>query len=172
MKRFLLPLLFLLLFILESLYVQYVPEDLFGQSKIIAPHFLFAALLFLTIFVSKKQGIIYAAIFGLLYDIVYIEIIGIYLFLFPFVAYLASKILNILQNNFIVAILITIVGIALLEVGVYEMDHLIHVTDIDFKSYINLRFYPTLILNALFVLITVYPLKRLFEKHMDAMRAD
>ena len=172
MKKFLLPLLFLFLFILESLFVQYVPTDLLGDNKIIAPHFLFAALLFLTIFVSRKQGIIYAAIFGLLFDIVYIEIIGIYLFLFPFIAYLVSKILNILQNNFMVAILITIVGIALLEVGVYEMDHLIHVTDIDFMSFLHLRFYPTLILNALFVIIAGYPLKRLFEKHMDAMRAE
>jgi rod shape-determining protein MreD len=172
MKKFLLPLLFLFLFILESLFVQYVPEDLFGQNKIIVPHFLFAALLFLTIFVGRKQGIIYAAIFGLLFDIVYIEIIGIYLFLFPFIAYLASKILNILQNNFIVAILITIVGIALLEVGVYEMDHLIHVTDINFMSYLHLRFYPTLILNAVFVIIAGYPLKRLFEKHMESMRVE
>jgi len=171
-KKFLLPLLFLFLFILESLFVQYVPTDLLGENKIIAPHFLFAALLFLTIFVSRKQGIIYAAIFGLLFDIVYIEIIGIYLFLFPFIAYLVSKILNILQNNFMVAILITIVGIALLEVGVYEMDHLIHVTDMDFMSFLHLRFYPTLILNALFVIIAGYPLKRLFEKHMDAMRAE
>jgi rod shape-determining protein MreD len=171
-KKFLLPLLFLFIFILESLFVQYVPDDLFGQNKIIVPHFLFAALLFLTIFVGQKQGIIYAAIFGLLFDIVYIEIIGIYLFLFPFIAYLASKILNILQNNFLVAILITIVGIALLEVGVYEMDHLIHVTDIDFMSFLQLRFYPTLIFNALFVIIAGYPLKRLFEKHMEAMRAE
>jgi rod shape-determining protein MreD len=171
-KKFLLPLFFLCLFILESLFVQYVPTNLFGQNKIIAPHFLFAALLFLTIFVSRKQGIIYAAIFGLLFDIVYIEIIGIYLFLFPFIAYLASKILNILQNNFFVAILITIVGIALLEVGVYELDHLIHVTDMDFMSYLQLRFYPTLILNALFVILAGYPIKRLFEKHMDAIRAE
>jgi len=171
-KKFLLPLLFLCLFILESLFVQYVPSDLFGHNKIIAPHFLFTALLFLTIFVGRKPGIIYAAIFGLLFDIVYIEIIGIYLFLFPFVAYLASKILNILQNNFLVAMVITIVGNALLEIGAYEMDHLIHVTDIDFLTYLNLRFYPTLILNAIFVMIAGYPLKRLFEKHIEAIRAE
>ncbi|MEH7417128.1 rod shape-determining protein MreD [Neobacillus drentensis] len=172
MKKLLLPLLFLCLFILESLFVQYTPTELFGHSKIIAPHFLFAGLLFLTIFVGQKQGLIYAAIFGLLFDIVYIEIIGIYLFLFPFVAYLVSKILNILQNNFFVAIVITIVGIALLEVGVYEMDYLIHVTDMNFVSFLKLRFYPTVILNAVFVIIAGYPLKRLFEKHTEAMRAE
>ncbi|PLS01299.1 rod shape-determining protein MreD [Neobacillus cucumis] len=172
MKKFLLPLLFLFLFILDSLYVQYVPTDLFGHNKIVAPHFLFAGLLLLTIFVSRKQGIIYAAVFGLLFDVVYIEIIGIYLFLFPFIAYLVSKILNILQTNALIAVLVSVLGIALLEIGVYEMDYLIHVTDLDFKSFIQLRFYPTLILNALFVIIAGYPLKRLFEKHIEAMRAE
>lgn len=170
MKKFLLPLLFLFLFILESLFVQYVPADMLGHNRILAPHFLFAALLLLTIYVSRKQGIIYAAIFGLLFDIVYIEIIGIYFFLFPFVAYLAAKLMNIIQLNIIVAFLVSLLGVALLEVGAYEMDHLIHITSLDFKSFLDLRFYPTLIINAIFILITVYPLKRLFEKHAEGLR--
>jgi rod shape-determining protein MreD len=36
----------------------------------------------------------------------------------------------------------------------------------------NLRFYPTLILNAVVTLITAYPLKWLFEKHSEAIRAE
>lgn len=170
MKKFLLPLLFLFLFLLESLFVQFLPEEIFGRDRIIAPHFLFAALLFLTIFVGKKQGIIYGAIFGLLFDIVYVEIIGIYLFLYPFIAYLVSKVMHIMQANIIIAFLVTIGGIALLEIGVYEMNFLIHVTDLDFMGFINLRFYPTLILNAIFVILAGYPLKRGFEKHLEALR--
>jgi rod shape-determining protein MreD len=84
-RKFLLPLLFLLLFYAESLFVEYLPAKVFGFERIFVPHFLFIALLFLTVFVGKKHGIIYAAIFGLLFDIVYVEIIGIYLFLYPFI---------------------------------------------------------------------------------------
>ncbi|CAH2716257.1 Rod shape-determining protein MreD [Neobacillus rhizosphaerae] len=170
MKKFLLPLLFLFLFLLESLFVQYLPAGLFGRNRIVAPHFLFAALLFLTIFVGKKQGIIYAAIFGLLFDIVYIEIIGIYFFLFPLITYLVSKIMQTMQANIFIAFLVSLFGIALLEVGVYEMYRLIHVTTLDFMSFINLRFYPTLIFNAAFIIIVGYPLKRQFEKHAEALR--
>ena len=172
MKKFLLPLLFLFLFILESLFVQYAPAEMLGRNRIAAPHFLFTALLFLTIYVGKKQGIIYAAIFGLLFDIVYIEIIGIYLFLYPFICYLVSKIMHIMQANIVIAFLVSLFGIALLEVGVYEMDLLIHVTNLDFMSFINLRFYPTLILNAVFIIIAGYPFKRIFEKHAEALRAE
>ncbi|MCL6572091.1 MAG: rod shape-determining protein MreD, partial [Bacillus sp. (in: Bacteria)] len=152
MNKFLLPLLFLFLFILESLFVQFLPEKLFGFERIFVPHFLFTGLLFLTIFVGKKQGIIYGAIFGLLFDVVYVEIIGIYLFLYPVVTYLAHRLMQILQVNIIIAFLVSLVGISLLEMGAYEMNYLIHVTDLDFKSFIHLRFFPTLILNAVFII--------------------
>ena len=170
MKKFLLPLLFLFLFLLESLFVQYMPPEVFGHNYILVPHFLFAGILFLTIYTSRKYGIIYAAIFGLLFDIVWIEIIGIYLFLFPFIAYLISKIMHVLQTNIIVAFLVSLVGIALLELGVYEMDFLIHITTLEFKSFIEMRFYPSLILNAIFLLIAAYPLKRHFERLAESLR--
>lgn len=170
MKKFLLPLLFLFLFLLESIFVQYIPPEVFGHNYILAPHFLFAGILFLTIYAGRKYGIIYAAIFGLLFDIVWIEIIGIYLFLFPFIAYLISKIMHVLQTNIIVAFLVSLVGIALLELGVYEMDFLIHITTLKFMSYLEMRFYPTLILNAIFLLIAAYPLKRHFESFAESLR--
>ncbi|WP_223591163.1 rod shape-determining protein MreD [Neobacillus bataviensis] len=169
MKKFLLPLLFLFLFLAESLFVQFFPGNSFG-GKVIVPHFLFAAIVFLTIFTGKKQGIIYAAVFGMIFDIVYVEIIGIYFFLFPFICYIVTKIMHIMQANIIIAFLVSLFAIALLEIGVYEMNFLIHVTDLDFMGFLNLRFYPTLILNAIFVLIFGYPLKRRFEKYADALR--
>jgi rod shape-determining protein MreD len=172
LRKFLLPLLFLFLFILESLFVEFLPAKIFGFERIFVPHFLFIAILFLTIFVEKKQGIIYAAIFGLLFDIVYVEIIGIYFFLYPFISYLIYKLLEILQANIITAFLATLLGISLLEVGVYEMNYLIHVTDLDFMGFINLRFYPTLLLNAAITLLAAYPLKWLFEKYSEAIRAE
>ncbi|WHY65866.1 rod shape-determining protein MreD [Neobacillus sp. SuZ13] len=172
MRKFLLPLLFLLLFIVESLFVEYLPEKVFGFERIFVPHFLFIAILFLTIFVGRKHGIIYAAIFGLLFDVVYVEIIGIYFFLFPFISYLIYKLLQVLQSNIITAFLAAVLGVSLLEIGVYEMNYLIHVTDLDFIGYMNLRFYPSLILNAGVTLIVAYPLKWLFEKHSEAIRAE
>ena len=170
MKKFLLPLLFLFLFLLESLFAQYTPHEVFGHSYILAPHFLFAGILFLTIYAGRKYGIIYAAIFGLLFDIVWIEIIGIYFFLFPFIAYLISKIMHVLQTNIIVAFLVSLVGIALLELGVYEMDFLIHITTLEFMSFLEMRLYPSLILNAAFLLIASYPLKRHFESFAESLR--
>lgn len=170
MKKFLLPLLFLFLFILESIFAQYFPPDLLGKNNILVPHFLFAGIQFLTIYTGRKYGIIYAAIFGLLFDIVWIEIIGIYFFLFPFIAYLVSKIMHVLQTNIIVAFFVSLFGITLLEIGVYEMDFLIHKTNLEFMKFIELRLYPSLILNGVFLIIAAYPLKRHFEKFAESLR--
>lgn len=169
MKKFFLPLFFLFLFLLDSLFIQFLPSNLLGQSRILVPRFLFVGLIFLTIFVGRKHGIIYAAIFGLLFDVVYIEVIGVYLFIFPFICYLAAKVMHVMQANIFIAILVAIVGTALLETGVYEMNYLIHVTNMDFMSFVNLRLYSTLILNTAFIIIFSYPLKRGFEKYAELL---
>lgn len=172
MRKFLLPLFFLFLFVFESLFVQLLPGGAFQSDRILAPHFLLAAILFLTIYGSEKQGLLYGFVFGLLFDIVYTEILGIYLFLFPLVAYLITKMMKVLQTNILLSSLMVLTGIALLELGSYEMNKLIHITSMDFTTFLNLRFIPTLILNAVFIIIVSYPLKRLFEKSTEDMWAD
>jgi len=168
-RRFLLPLILLAIFIGESIFVQITPYDLLGSGKIAAPRFLMGALLILTIFGSKKHGILYSLLFGLLFDIVYVEIIGIYLFLFPVIAFITTKLMRILHMNIAVASIIVLLGITLLEAGVYQMNLLIHHSDMVFSVFLSSRLLPTLILNAIFIILAVYPLKRLSEKFADSL---
>ncbi|MBU8879555.1 rod shape-determining protein MreD [Bacillus sp. FJAT-29790] len=164
MRRFLLPLLLMLLFVSESIFVELFPFALFGSNHIIVPRFLMVALLFLTAYGSKKYGIIYGFLFGLLFDIVYTEIIGIYLFLFPLVIYISSKLLKILQTNIVMVSFVAIIGVMLLELGAYEMNFLIHRTHMDFSSYLSLRLLPTSLLNVIFIIVASLPLKKHLEK--------
>ncbi len=78
--------------------------------------------------------------------------------------------MHVLQTNIIVAFFVSLLGISLLEMGVYEMDFLIHITNMEFLSFIEMRFYPSLVLNALFLLFAAYPLKRHFEKFVQSLR--
>jgi rod shape-determining protein MreD len=158
---------------LESIFVQYIPPGLFGlfgRNSIVVPHFLIVGILFLTIYGGRNKGILYAFIFGLLFDIVYTEILGIYLFLYPLIAYIVSKIMHVLQVNLFSTSLISLVGIALLELGVYELNFIIHITSLDFSSFLHLRFYPTLLFNAAFLLLACYPLQRIIEKYSGVLR--
>lgn len=172
MNKFIPPAILLFLFILESLFVQFLPADIFNSEKIFVPHFLLVSILFLTIFGNEKYGILYGFIFGLLFDIVYTEIIGIYLFLFPLVAYIVSRMLKILQTNIFVCAFVSLIGITFLEIGAFEMNKLIHITNMDFMGFLTKRLLPTLLLNAIFTIIAAYPLKRQFEKFANSLRAD
>jgi rod shape-determining protein MreD len=171
-KKFLLPLTFILLFIFESLLVQLMPEGLLGSQKVLVPRFLIIAIFFLTIYGSAKHGIIYGLIFGVLFDIVFTEILGIYLFLYPLTAFIVLKIMKVWQVNLFSTSLVSLIGVVILEIAVFGMNRIIGITSIDFMTFVNMRLLPTLLLNAIFLIIAAYPLKRSFEKFAAALRAD
>lgn len=164
MRKFLLPLLFLLFFIAESICVELMPEKVFGEPYLIVPRFLMVALIFLTVYGPRKYGLLYSFFAGLLFDIVYTEIIGIYLFMFPVVSYIISKLMKILQTNIIIVSFVSLVGVLLLELGVYEMYFLIHRTNMHFSTFLSLRLLPTIIFNFAFIVIAAYPLKKHYDK--------
>lgn len=172
MKKYLPLLLFLIIFIFESLFVQFLPGDLFHGEKIVAPRFLIISLIFFAIYGNEKLGIIYGFIFGVLFDIVYTEILGVYLFLFPLITYIVIKIMRIVQINIFTVSFFSLFGVVILEFAVYEMNKIIGITAMGFSSFLTVRFFPTLLLNVIFTVIAAYPLKRQFENFADYMRAD
>nr|WP_239094148.1 rod shape-determining protein MreD [Bacillus sp. B15-48] len=166
------PLLLLFLFVFEGLFTQLFPADLFNGHFIFVPRFLIIALFFLSIYGDSKHGILYGFLFGLLFDIVYTEIIGIYLFLFPLVITIFLNVMKIIQTNIILVSFASILCIALLEMSVYVLNLLIHITNISFSAFLDMRLIPTLILNVIFVLLTAYPIKRQSEKYAETLRND
>lgn len=170
MKRLVLPLLLLFLFIFEGLFTQLFPANLFGGDYIFVPRFLIIALFFVTIYGSEKHGIVFAFLFGLLFDLVYTEIIGIYLFMFPLVSYAFFNIMKMIQTNIVLVSLVSLVCVALLEGGIYVMNLLIHHADILFSSFSEIRLIPTLILNLIFIVIAAYPFKRQSEKYAESLK--
>lgn len=172
MKRYLIPLLLIFLFIFEGLFTQLFPADLFNGDYIFVPRFLIIAIFFLAIYGSVKHGIIYGFVFGLVFDMVYTEVIGIYLFLFPLSTYLFLTIMKVIQTNIVLVSFVSLLSIAFLEGSVYLMNLLIHITDLDFSSFSEIRLVPTLILNLIFIILAAYPFKRQFEKFAEALRND
>ena len=105
--KFFLPLIISLSFIFESIFVELLPEAFSKSDMILVPHFLMVMIIFTTIYGNQKHGLIYGFIFGLLFDVVYTEIIGIYLFLIPLVTKIVSWLMKLLQSNIFVALVVT-----------------------------------------------------------------
>lgn len=164
MKRFVLPLILFFVFLLESSFVDLVPADIFHKENVYVPRFLFLLIAFITVYFNKPVGLLYGAIFGLLYDIVYTEVLGVYLFLFTLVVYLISWASRILQTNIFVISFLSLIGIFVLEFCVYGVNLVIGSTTISIERFLQIRILPTLLLNSIFILVFAFPFKKLLGK--------
>ncbi len=75
---FLIPFVAVLLFLLEPEFALFSPIDLNEETVYLVPRFLILYLIFISIYYNRKRAVIYGLIFGLLYDVFYIDIIGLY----------------------------------------------------------------------------------------------
>lgn len=164
MKRIVLPLILSVCFILESLYVEYFPNGVFGIHKIFVPHFLLIVLIIMGIYYVRNRTILYAFIFGLLFDAFYTGILGVYLFVFPLIVYITTSLMKVLQANIFVSAIVMIVDIAIAEFIVYGLNILISNTTMQAIDFLNLRLVPTLILNLVFYFIIFYPLRKCLQR--------
>ncbi|NQD68173.1 rod shape-determining protein MreD [Bacillus haikouensis] len=171
-KRLTLPLVTLLLFYSESLFVIFFLKIESFEGRIIVPHFLIIFILFICVFFQYRTALLYAFIFGFLFDIFYTEINGIYLVFYPFVVFLAHAMLKILHNNLFVFSLIVIINLSVLEFLVYQINVIIQRTDMTFIQFADLRLWPTLALNAVFYIIFSYPFKVFLQRKQKQLLED
>ncbi|MDQ0219370.1 rod shape-determining protein MreD [Peribacillus cavernae] len=165
MSRFILPVTALLFFIFESIFANLFSGVMFGSDRVYVPRLIMIFIAFLAIYGSKRLGILYGFILGLCYDVVYTEILGIYTFLFPVLAYLISKSMKVLQANLLIAIFVSVFFVGILEVVVYQLNVLINFAKIGYPEFANTRLLPTLLLNLAFIVILSFPLRRMVEKY-------
>lgn len=163
MIRIIAPFILYFLFISESIF-SLVAGEWFYQSHIYSPKFVLIALIFLAFYGPKNYYVGYALLFGALTDIVYSEVIGIYLLAYPVVCYLVYLMRTVVQNNYIIALIISLVGVALVESFSYLINLVIRMTTIPMEVFIASRLLPTLLFNAVFLVIAMYFLRKMAEK--------
>ena len=170
MRKVLIGCLISFMFILESVFLELLPTDPFGKNWIFVPYFLLITILFFSVYGNRNVGVIYGFVFGLLFDIVYTEILGIYFFTFPFIIYIFNKLMKIFHSNIVVVSVMCLLAVSALEIIVYQVIKVINLTTIDFANFLHLRLFPSLGLNLIFIVIVAYPYKRLFEKYAAELK--
>ncbi|AQX53609.1 rod shape-determining protein MreD [Priestia flexa] len=163
MKRFLLPFIILVIFMLESIFVNFVAMQPAFRDWLLSPRFVLIALVFMTIYINRKQAMIFGIVFGFLYDIAFTDVLGIYALGLPAVCYIVSQLIKIWQNNLLVVLLICLIAVAIIEFYVYGINTIIGVSDMLMGRFLAERFYATLILNAIFTVIFALPLQKCFQ---------
>ncbi len=114
----------------------------------------------ISFFYDRNKALLYAIIFGLLFDIIYTDIIGVYMFSFPLIVYVISLSMKVLHRNLIVVFFVVLVGISLLEGFIFGILYLVNVAHLDWNQFLYDRLFPTLVLNGVFLIVIYYPMKK------------
>lgn len=164
MNRILLPLLTYIAFVAEGTIMQVIAPEHYGWAYELIPHFSLVLIILMASYLKSSFGIVYGMIFGLLTDLIYTDVIGVYMFSTALVAYFISVLSRYLFSNFIVAILLSVAGVSALEFLVYGLNSLIGIADASIDSFVYGRLLPTLVLNGIFTLLIYYPFMKLLKK--------
>lgn len=158
-------------FILEGTIYQIFAPDQYGVEYLFIPRWMFMLVLFTGIFRGRGYGLFYAIIFGVFYDIVYSSVLGVYTFGMGVIAYLLSISVPFIKNNLSIAILLTTLGVGLLEYYVYGMMLLLGITAMPHDEFLSIRFLPTLFMNLTVLAFAAYPLRMGFQ-YLDKKMAE
>ena len=171
MIRSIIPLVAVLLFFMEPVFSLFSPISFGDELLVLVPRFVIVHLMFVAIYVAKKEAIIYGIFFGLLYDMFYIDIIGLYAFLYPLICFFAAGILRFIYKNIITVMIVTLLLIGLLELFSYGFASLIMITSIGFNEFLTSRLVPTIIANSFFIIMYGWFFKTFIEKKVLANRS-
>ncbi|MGM7636524.1 rod shape-determining protein MreD [Bacillus sp. Hm123] len=164
MKRVLLPLLMAILFYSDSVLISWIPAQSFDGGYILVPRLFVIGLLLMSIYFDRNIAIKYGFLFGFLFDIFYTGILGAYMFFLPFLVYITSKMVKVLQNHLFIVAFIIVFDIFLLELIMFQLNMFVSRTEMQMSQFFSIRVWPTLLLNLIVYLFAAVPLKNAFEK--------
>lgn len=161
MKRIYLPLILFAFVIVEGVAIELLPPTFVINDLLIIPHWVLIFLLYMAIFYDSDQtyfSVLYGAVFGLLIDMVYTGVLGVYMFAYAFSIYVVHGIRKLLHANIYVTILLGIIAILFADFIIYLVYLVVGLTDMALEDYLFYRLVPTILANLIFLLI-LYPFK-------------
>ncbi len=164
MRKYILPALLLFLFILESMSVDFFGLHEISEDWTIVPRYMLIVIVLCAIYTSPYVGLICAMLFGFLYDMVYTEILGVYLFAFGVSVYIISGILRFVNTNYLISFILVLLSITITEHLVFGIHSLIGTIQMLHSEFLYMRVVPTLVFNAIIALILLFPVKLFMER--------
>ncbi|MDW0109634.1 rod shape-determining protein MreD [Sporosarcina aquimarina] len=166
MIRIIIPLIAVVLFFLEPVFSLFSPIELGDVRYTLVPRFVIVYLVFIASFYDLRKAVIYGLLFGLLYDMYHIDIIGIYTFLYPLICFLASVIIRQVHRSTLTVMLLSVVMVVLLEMMSFFFASMISLTSIGFDVFLTARLVPTVIANSVFIILFGWIFRNLLYKRV------
>ena len=110
MSRLFPPLMLFGLIILQGINFLFIPDSFEASGFIVTIHGVFVFLIMIGLYYDEETSyysLLYAIINGLILDIVYSPVIGVYMFSYAVVMYVVHHLRKVLHVNFYVCLLYT-----------------------------------------------------------------
>ncbi|WP_332689503.1 rod shape-determining protein MreD [Halalkalibacter lacteus] len=163
MSRFYIPTLVFLLLVIEGTLFQLVTPYQHDIGVTIVPRFIVVMLVLIGIHFGRYSSIIYGLVLGLVYDIVYTQLLGVYMFGFGFIGYAFAYTYKLVQDSLLLHLLFVALAVSIFEYYQFGLYRLIGITDLSAIHFFNERFLPGLVLNIAFATLVYIPVKKLFQ---------
>ena len=159
-----------LLLALEGIALELLPSPFVNSSFMFVPHWIYIFLLFIVLFYDNEltsYSIIYGIVFGLLIDIVYTEVLGVYMFAYPLSLFVVKELKKFFHTTIYITILLGIIGLAITDTAIQTVYFAIGIADSSWNYYFINRLLPTIIGNGFFLLFLNPILKNRLLKWQD-----
>lgn len=166
MIRFLFPFIAVLLFLFEPAFALFSPIKLGSNELVLVPRFLILYLIFIAIYYDRKKAVWYGLIFGLLYDVFHINIIGLYVVLYPLICFIAGSTVKFIHQNLLTNTIVSVLLVGVMETVLYYFYLIINFTSISFLEFFETRLIPTIVANLLFLLLLGWVFKLVITKRI------
>ncbi len=107
---------------------------------------------------------IWAAIAGLLFDLFYTGILGVYVIVFPIAIIIGRKLYRFLPMNIVTGLFSFAFNIALINVLAYGLNRLMNATNMAAGYFLIHAVIPTVLFNSVLFLILYVPIGVLFDR--------
>ncbi|PYZ97340.1 rod shape-determining protein MreD [Alteribacter lacisalsi] len=149
-----------LLFILEGTIYQIFAPDLHGFNYTLVPRWVLGVIVFAGILQGRGIGLSYAIGFGIMYDIIYAPLLGVYSFGMALVVYLMSVPVPSVQKNMGMTILLALLAITGFEYFIYGIYSLMGLASMPHDQFFYYRLLPTFVFNGLLFIAAGYFIRK------------
>lgn len=164
MRHAIIPIILLFMLAFEGVAIELLPPSIKFADIYIIPQWILMFLILVTTYSYMNNPIIpiiYGAVFGLMTDIVYTSILGVYMFALGLSVYVAQLLNRMFQTNLIMIMLIATICLFVLETVLVLIYSFLGISTLPFGQFFIYRFLPTWIANLFFIALIYYPAKKL-----------
>lgn len=160
------PLIALVLFYMDSLINSIWPVTILGTEYFFKSHLLLMFLLIITVYKNPKIALILGVLFGVISDVYFGTIYGIYLFGFIIAILLMDQLFKVFYKDLKMMIVLFLGFILIFEHFYYLVLAILGIAHIGYFTFIWTHVLPSLLINFILIILVFPFILRILDKYV------